>query len=270
MTTTDRRAGGNDGKTTRAEALNLAEQLTVIESEIGTSPWADHEYVRGYGVMVLPFSSGHLLALRVWPQSSFGPYVSVWHRPPDGAWSMFSDGPSVETTCPRYWGPITEQSALATIDVTWTGPNELRVEMDEPSLVWTISMEASPLFRVVNAVSTSLPRWTWKHGPLLRSREWMAKHLLDMGAIRLSFTTPSGHETVIMPEEIYTIHDSEAILDGHALGDPVRLDANPTIGTVPLPTLPSFVVGQAHMQITDPEEYRRTREHVREELSASP
>ncbi len=236
----------------------------AIEPRMEESPWAGHEYVRGYAVMVLPFASGHLLALRAWPQSSLGPYASVWHRPPEGGWSMYSDGPSLETTCPRYWGPVTEDATLASLDVTWTGPNDLRVDVDEPRLVWTLSLSAPPLLRTVNAVNASLPRWTWKLGPLLRLREWLAMRFLDVGDIRFSFTMPSGHDAVIMPEEEYTIRESEAVLDGRSLGEPTRLEENPTIGDVPLPTRPSFVFGQAHMRITDPEEYQRTRERIRE------
>ena len=62
-----------------------AELTSSITPEMGDAPWADHEYVRGWGVFGLPFDSGHVLALRVFPQSSFGPYITVWHRDPAGA-----------------------------------------------------------------------------------------------------------------------------------------------------------------------------------------
>ncbi|MDQ4076252.1 MAG: hypothetical protein M3220_08395 [Chloroflexota bacterium] len=42
---------------------------------------------------------------------------------------------------------------------------------------------------------------------------------------------------------------------------------NPTIGDVPLPTRPTFVIGQAHARIKDREEYRRTRERVQAETT---
>ncbi len=42
------------------------------------------ERFSGYGVMGLPFASGHILALRRFPASSVGPaYTSVWHRDSD-------------------------------------------------------------------------------------------------------------------------------------------------------------------------------------------
>jgi hypothetical protein len=249
--------------------MNLADRVSEIKHGFGSSPWADHEYVRGYSVMVLPFSSGNLLGLRVWPQSDFGPYVSVWHRSPDGDWSIYSDGPSLEATCARYWNPAIRHASLTSIDISWTGPNELRVEMEEPELVWTMTISAPPLLRGLNAVSSKLPLWSWKLGLLRRGREWMAERLLGMGDLRFSFTMPSGHDAVIMPEEVFFIDESDAELDGHSLGDPVRLQTNPTIGGVPLPTRPTFVLGQAQMETTDPEEYRRTREQARQSVAST-
>lgn len=70
--------------------MNLANKATAIETQTGISPWRDHEHVRDYTVLELPFSSGHLLGLRVWPQTDFTPWVSVWHRMSEGEWSMFT------------------------------------------------------------------------------------------------------------------------------------------------------------------------------------
>lgn len=42
-------------------------------------PPGDEERFAGYGVMGLPFASGHVLAMRRFPSSSIGPaYTSVW------------------------------------------------------------------------------------------------------------------------------------------------------------------------------------------------
>ncbi len=249
--------------------MNLSKRVSEIEPRIGSSPWEDHEYVRGYSVMVAPFSSGDLLGLRVWPQSDFGPYVSVWHRTPDGDWSIYSDGLSLETTCSRYWNPAIQQASLTNIDVTWTGPNELRVEMGEPHFVWTMTISAPLFLRALNAVSSKLPLWSWKPGLLRWGREWMAKRLLGMGDIDFSFTMPSGQDTIIMPEEVFFIEESNAELNGRSLGDPVQLETNPTIGGVPLPTRSTFVLGQVHMETTDPEEYRQTREQAQRSVASS-
>ena len=242
--------------------MDLARKARAIEPGTDTSPWSGHEHVLGYGALELPFSTGHLLGLRVWPQSDFTPWVSVWHRTPEGEWSIFSDGPSTETTCPRYWGPALDRAELATIEVVWTGPNELRIEMDEPAVEWTMSMRAPAFLRALNAVNASLPLSTWRPAPLLRLREWISRRVLGMGAIRLSFRAASGHEVTIMPQEIYYVDDATATVEGQDLGDLVRLETNPTIGGVPTPARPVFVFGQAHMGILDVAEYRRARERV--------
>lgn len=200
--------------------MNLASELEDIEAQVRTSPWAGYEHSRGYAVMVLPVASDHLLGLRVFPQNDFAPYELVWHRTPEGDWSMYSDKPSLNTTCPRWWGPALRHAELTRIEVTWTGPNQLRVEMERPRLVWTMSMTAPALLRALNLVSAALPLWTWKPSPLLRIPEWMAKRFLGMGDLRFSFITPSRQNAVIMPERIYLIESSRATLEGADLGQP--------------------------------------------------
>jgi hypothetical protein len=73
--------------------LNLPVLLSAWTSASGQPPWPDVEYVKGWGIFGLPFESGHVLALRVFPHSSFGPYRTVWHRDPGGGWSIHVDGP---------------------------------------------------------------------------------------------------------------------------------------------------------------------------------
>ena len=57
-------------------------------------PVGDDERVVGFGVMGLPFASGHYLAFRDFPSTSFSPgYLSVWHRTPDGVWTFYATTP---------------------------------------------------------------------------------------------------------------------------------------------------------------------------------
>ena len=62
------------------EMLDLSSNLSDLPAVRGQAPWPAHEYVKGWGVFGLPFDSGHVLALRVFPESCFGPYHTVWHR----------------------------------------------------------------------------------------------------------------------------------------------------------------------------------------------
>ena len=66
-------------------------------------PGSTWERFSGYGVMGLPFASGHILALRRFPASSVGSgYSSVWHRTPTGRWTFYANvEPSL--SCARYF-----------------------------------------------------------------------------------------------------------------------------------------------------------------------
>jgi hypothetical protein len=229
--------------------LDLASHLRDLPAATGNPHWPGLEYVRGWGVFALPFASGHVLALRVFPDNSFSPYRSVWHRDPEGHWSIYVDGASVDTACPRYFGPACDRVAHASIDVEWTGPASLRVTMDEPSLEWTLTAEQTPLMRVLNPMSSHLPLWTWRSPRLVRARELLARRLLHLGDIRMSGPMPSGHEGLLMPQRMYVVNESLALLEGTELGSPAQHRPNPQIGGVALPARGIVAVGGGVWQV---------------------
>jgi hypothetical protein len=238
--------------------LNLSSTLTDLPAVRGQAPWPGHEYVKGWGVFGLPFDSGHVLALRVFPENSFAPYVTVWHRDPEGRWSIYVDGPRLDIACPRYYGAACAHTAFARIQWTWIGPATLRVTMDDPFLFWTLTATEPPVLRVLNALSAVLPVSTWRPRALLRARETLAA-ALGVGKLQLSGIMPSGHAGTLMPQRMYWIDDSTAILNGADLGRPTRLPSNPRIGGVPLPARGILAIGQGQWRILDPVEYERTR-----------
>lgn len=212
--------------------------------------------------MGLPFDSGHVLALRVFPENDFSPYRTVWHRDPEGRWSIYVDGPRLDTACPRYYGSACAHVGHARIDVDWFGPASLRVTMDEPRLEWTVSATETPMLRALNAMSRRLPMWTWRSSRMVRARELLARGVLGMGDIRMSGTMPSGHVGILMPERMYFIDDTTAVLNSEDLGQAARVSPNPQIGEVPLPARGVLAVGQAAWPILDHAEYARTRAEV--------
>lgn len=230
----------------------------AIEPGMGEAPWPDHEYVRGWGIFGLPFDSGNVLALRVFPQGSFGPYRTLWHRDPEGRWSIHADAPVVENACPRYYGPACEYVGPARLHVEWTGPRTLHVTMDEPSLDWTLTVARSPLMGMLNPVSAALPLSSWRPAALVRARERLAQ-ALGMGMLQMSGVMPSGHTGTLMPQRMYLVKESRASLDGTDLGSPTRLDENPTIGGVPLPARGVLAIGQGMWPIRDRDEFDRAR-----------
>jgi len=239
--------------------VDLAARVRDLPERRGRAPWPNHEYVRGWGVFGLPFDSGHVLALRVFPDNDFAPYRTVWHRDPAGAWSIYVHGPRRETACPRYYGPACTRTAFARIDLAWTGPAALRVTMDDPALTWDLVATEPAGLRALNAVGARLPLWTWRPGALLRARELLAEHVLRLGALSLAGTMPSGHAGVLMPQRMYFIDASTAVLAGRDLGHPTTVAPNPHIGGVPLPARGVLAIGQAAWRIRDPAEYARLR-----------
>jgi hypothetical protein len=148
----------------------LSAQLEDLPVVQGHAPWPGHEYARGWGVFALPFDSGHVLALRVFPQNDFGPYRAVWHRDPDGRWSIYVDGARLDTACPRYYGPACDVTGYARIGLTWTGPATLRVTMDSPALEWTLTATSTRILALLNTMSAALPLATWRRRSLVRAR----------------------------------------------------------------------------------------------------
>ena len=246
--------------------VDLATTLSNLPAVRGDAPWPDHEYVKGWGVMGLPFDSGHYLALRVFPENDFSPYKTVWHRDPEGRWSIFVDGPRLDTACPRYYGAACAHVGHASIDVAWTGPMSLRVTAEDVGLDWTLTATETGLLRALNAMSARLPIWTWRPRVLLRARELLARRVLGMGDLRMSGTMPSGHTGTLMPGRMYFIDDSTATLGGTDLGHAARVTLTPDIGGFPLPARGVLAIGQAAWPILDHDEYARTR---RETLPAA-
>jgi hypothetical protein len=239
--------------------VDLASELSRLQARRGQAPWPDHEYVSGWGVFGLPFDSGHVLALRVFAENDFSPYRTVWHRTPDGEWSIYVDGARLETACPRYYGPACAYTGFARITLEWTGPVSLRITMDDPSLEWTLVATETTTLRVLNLMSPHMPLWTWRSRILVRARELLAKHVLGMGDIRMSGTMPSGHTGILMPQRMYLIRDATARLAGEDLGHPTMVIPNPQIGDIALPARGVLAIGQAAWDILDADEYARLR-----------
>ncbi|HXL16839.1 MAG TPA: hypothetical protein VN961_04880 [Streptosporangiaceae bacterium] len=236
----------------------LSAQLSDLPAARGRAPWPGHEYVKGWGVFGLPFDTGHVLALRVFPENDFSPYRTVWHRDPGGRWSIYVDGPRLDIACPRYYGPACQYTGHAQIGLSWDGPATLHVTMDSPALDWTLIATSTRILDFLNAISAAMPLATWRPRPLVRLRERLAS-ALGMGQLQMSGTMPSGHTGTLMPQRMFYIDDSRATLDGLDLGRAAHPQANPTIGEVTLPARGVLATGQAMWQILDPAEYERTR-----------
>jgi hypothetical protein len=241
-----------------AGSPDLRATLSDLPVRRGHAPWAGYEYVKGWGVFALPFDSGHVLALRVFPENAFAPYASLWHRDPQGRWSIYVDGPRLDTACPRYFGAACGYTGRRQLDLHWVGPATLHVRMESPSVDWLLTATQTPTLALLNAIHGALPMSTWRSPALIGARERMVRGL-GMGRLEMSGTMPGGQTGTLMPQRIYFVNDATATIDGHDLGRPTRLRTNPTIGDVPLPARGVLAIGQGVWQIVDQGDYLRTR-----------
>ena len=145
---------------TPAQFAQAAEDRPVL-------PSGDCERVSGYGVMGLPFASGHVLGLRRWTASSVGDrFTSIWHRNPNGRWTFY-ESVSCEIACTRYFGADVERVREGAIDLAWEAPYRLRVRTVDDVVDWEIAIGATVVTRMMSAMGSTIPLAAWRSGPVL-------------------------------------------------------------------------------------------------------
>jgi hypothetical protein len=245
--------------------MNLHDETQAIAPQVCRSSLPGFEHVRGFGVFAAPFESGHVLALRVFPENDFAPYKTIWHRSPEGAWSIFVDAPRHDIACPRYFGSAASLIQSAGIRLAWTGSTKLRVEMDAPRFVWDLAMTSSPILGLMNLANPRFPERVRRSPGMLRAMESMADRVLGLGHVTLAGITPNGHSTMLLPERMFFLASSRAVFESVDLGQPARGGACPTIGVMNLPARPVFAIGRAYFELRDPVEYERTVRELAED-----
>lgn len=216
-------------------------------------PKGDSERFSGYGVMGLPFASGHVLGLRRFPASSVGPgYTSVWHRDPDGRWTFYQDV-QPEQACPRYFGRDISDTFVRDIDISWTAPRSLTVTMGEGvDLHWQAFLSTTPVTRAMNALSDKVPERLWTSEGFLRAMGAVAGPALRAGRVGLTGRVPSGQSFMANPLKVWVIDSSRAILGDRDLGDPGPLEQQARLGDFWIPQRGIFAIGRALFELHDP------------------
>jgi hypothetical protein len=177
------------------------------------------ERVSGYGVMGLPFRSGHVLGLRRWTASSVGDrFTSIWHRNPEGRWTFYESVPS-DIACTRYFGADVESQRVGPIAVDWQGARRLHVyTLGDEAVDWTIEVRSTLRTRMMSAVGSALPTATWRWPPMLGAMGWVAGHTLGAGKVQLTGMTSNGQHFDANPMRIWFVTDSHAVVEGEDLG----------------------------------------------------
>ncbi|MFD1813754.1 hypothetical protein [Rhodococcus gannanensis] len=238
---------------TSYESPEQAALATVRDAQ----PWpGGDERFTGYGVMGLPFDSGHYLAFRHYVATTVGPaYRTVWHRAPDGTWSFYS-GVEPETSCPRYFAASTAtRTVRADVDVTWDGPFALRITIPDV-LEWRLTLASTPATATMSAIGSRLPVAAWRSQAFLKTMEHTARPLMRTGRIGLCGTVPNGQRFGLAPRLLWAVTGSGARLGGADLGSPRALDRQDRLGDFWLPQRGLFAIGDAEFETFDPDRHR--------------
>jgi hypothetical protein len=199
----------------------MAEPALVARDEEANPhlPAGDCERVSGYGVMGLPFRSGHVLGLRRWTASSVGDrFTSIWHRNPEGRWTFY-ESVSCDIACSRYFGADVETARVGPIAIDWEGARRLRVRtLDDDAVDWTIEVGSTPITRAMSLIGSALPASAWRWPPMLSAIGWVAGHMLGAGKVQLTGMTSNGQHFDANPLKIWYVTQSHAVVEGHDLG----------------------------------------------------
>jgi len=225
-----------------AQPRDLAE-LSEIDPAL---PDGAGEWWSGYGVLGLPFSSGHVLALRRFPASSLGRgYTGVWHRDPLGHWTFWSNQPP-ELSCARYFAGPGARVMVSPIRIRWTGPQSFHVRVGEHAIEWSVDLLVTPMALLFNALAGLLPDAIRGHPSLLDAMGRIAGPLLRAGRIRLTGISPTGRRFRASAERAWIVERSSAMVAGHPIGDIGPLPVQAALGDFLIPQRGIFVVGQMH------------------------
>ena len=199
----------------------------------------------GYGVMGLPFRSGHVLGLRRFPASSIGPgYRSVWHRDPHGRWTFYQDQPA-ELACTRYFGSAVDDVREGPIRIEWSGPRGFRVRAGDGDLDWAVEVGSTPVTRLLSAAASAVPSRAWRARPVLEVMSRIAGAALRAGRVRLTGVAPNGQRFVANPLVMWVATDSRATVHGVDLGEMGPAPEQAHLRDFAIPQRGVFVVGRA-------------------------
>lgn len=211
-------------------------------------PDGTEERVSGYGLMGIPFSSGHVLGLRRWTASSVGePFTSIWHRDPDGRW-VFYESTRCTVACSRWFGGGVEESRQTGIKIEWESADHLRVQTSDGYIDWAVTLGSSPITRLMNGMGAMMPAAGWKSRRALGLMGRMATATLGAGRISLVGTSSSGYPFLANPWHIWRVVDSSATIGGASVGVPSPLAEQTRLGDFWIPQRGIFAMGRVYLR----------------------
>ena len=215
-------------------------------------PPGDDERLGGYGVMGLPFASGHVLAMRRFSASSMGAgYRSVWHRDPNGDWTFYTDVDPLRA-CPRYFGADARSAVECPIELAWPAPRVLRLGVPSAGLAWKVELASTAATRALNAMARVMPDRLWKDRRVLSMMAAVTGPALHAGRLGVHGRVPNGQMFVANPMVLWTVARTSATIGDTDLGPPGPLAAQARLGDFWIPQRGLFAVGRAFFETFDP------------------
>jgi hypothetical protein len=207
-------------------------------------PSGNCERVSGYGVMGLPFRSGHIPGLRRWTASSVGEgFTSIWHRRPDGRWTFYESAAS-QVACTRYFGAEVERTRLVPISLEWQGPHRLRISVKDSVVDWTVELGSAPITWMLSTIGSALPTAVWRSRPVLRAMGSLAGRVLGVGKVKLTGMTSNGQYFDANPMRLWYVTDSHAVVEGEDLGPTGPLAEQAHLADFYFPQRGIFAIGR--------------------------
>lgn len=201
------------------------------------------ECVSGYGVMGLPFTSGHVLGLRRWTASSVGEgFTSIWHRDPVGRWTFY-ETVGGDAGCTRYFGAAVDRVEVGPIQLEWETSHCLRVRTADATVDWSIEAGATPVTRVMSAVGASMPAAAWRSPSVLAVMGAVAGPVLRVGKLQLTGRTSNAQHFDANPRRIWCVTASRAVIGGADLGPPGPLPEQARLADFSLPQRGILAIG---------------------------
>jgi len=170
----------------------------------------------------------------------------VWHRDPAGHWTFYSTiAPDV--SCARYFGQQVERNVVSPIGITWENDRQFRVVIGT-AFDWRVTLRASLPTRLLNAAAGAIPERAWQVPAVLRLIAMAANATLGVGRMNLTGLTPNGQRFIANPRRVWLIDESEAVVEGVALGPVVRTRRQASLGDLLLPRKGLFAIARARFE----------------------
>jgi len=201
----------------------------------------------GYAIIGQPFQWGDFLALRRFPVSSIGPgYTSVWHRDPAGRWTVYSTV-APDVSCARYIGRQVAENVVTPINISWTDSVRFRVVVGT-AIGWDVTLAPSLTTWLLNTIAATIPERGWQRPAVLRLMGGAATATLGAGRLNLVGVAPNGHRFFAIPQRLWLIESSEAVVHGVSVGPAGPLAAQASLGDLLLPQRGLFAIARTRFE----------------------